>query len=242
MAKEKHEMKRLIGDDAQIFTGNISAYELAGDGEKTLDELIAACDEALEEDPNMTGTGFYLITAKAKTASFFPLKMNVDEMYPALGTEVLAAGDKVKRLNLSQLGDCAGWTMDINQDKVDTTVLADEYKKARPGKKDASGTLKQLFIQGITDEEDGMVDRTLKTFRRDANGNVTVSESLNRSLYMQGYINKAQCPGERDSFVFAQIYMYGMKLGADSGSAQSYDSNFSLTGKDPLFYSIDIPL
>ena len=232
--RNKREIKRLIGDDAQIYSGELSAEAIAGDGTKSLDELAggAAGDKS--------GAGFYLIEAKAAD-SFFPEKMRVGEMYPAIGTEVLNEGDEVKKLELYQLADCGGWSLDISQDKVDTTVLADEWKKARPGKKDASGTCKQLFIQGITDEADGMIDRTIKTFRRDKDGNVSVSDALNKSMYMIGYINKAQSGGERDSFVFAQIYMYGMKLGADSGSAQSYDSNFSLTGLDPVFYSLDIP-
>lgn len=232
---EKQEIKRLIGDDAQIYTGDIDTTELVGDGTKTLDELTGG---ALGDG---NGAGFYLICAKA-TSSFFPTKLLLGEMYPALGSEVLAIGDTVKRLILSQLADCGGWSLDITQDKVDTTVLADNFKKARPGKKDASGTCKQLFIQGITDEDDGMIDRTIKTFRRTRDGSVTVSEALNKSMYMLGYVNKAQSAGERESYVFAQIYMYGMKLGADSGSAQSYDSNFSLTGRDPVFYSIDLPL
>lgn len=231
---EKRELKRLIGDDAQIYSGDLSSTITEGDGTKTLDELAggAAGDKS--------GAGFYLIEAKA-AASFFPEKLNKGEMFPAVGTEVLAAGDKVKKLVLQQLADCGGWSIDISQDKVGATVLADGWKKARPGKKDASGTCKQLFIQGITDEADGMIDRTVKTFRRDKDGNVTVSEALNKAMYMIGYVNKAQSGGERDSFIFAQIYMYGMKLGADSGSAQSYDSNFSLTGIDPIFYSLDIP-
>lgn len=234
MGAQKKEIKRLIGDDAQIYTGDVSHEVIKGDGEKTLDELLGGTAG------DQTGAGFYLIETKA-ASSFFPAKMKEGEMYPALGTEVLNAGDEVKKLNLTQLADCGGWSLDISQDKVDVTVLADEFKKARPGKKDASGTCKQLFIQGITDEDDGMIDRTIKTFRRDKDGNVTISEALNKSMYMIGYINKAKSGGERESYIFAQIYMYGMKLGADSGSAQSYDSNFSLTGADPVFYSIDLP-
>lgn len=230
---EKREIKRLIGDDAQIYTGDLSETVLVGDSTKTLDELVGGAPASKQ------GAGFFLIEKKG-AESFFPAAMRVGEMYPALGTEVLATGDEVRQLNLTQLADCGGWSLDISQDKVDVTVLADEFKKARPGKKDASGTCKQLFIQGITDEDDGMIDRTIKTFRRDKEGNVTISEALNKSMYMVGYINKAKSVGERDSYIFAQIYMYGMKLGADSGSAQSYDSNFSLTGTDPVFYSIDI--
>lgn len=233
--KAKKEIKRLIGDDAQIYTGDISPEIITGNGAITLDEFAGGVAG------DKSGAGFYLIETKA-VDSFFPTEMKEGEMYPALGTEMLATGDEVRKLNLQQLADCGGWSLDISQDKVDTTVLADEFKKARPGKKDASGTCKQLFIQGITDEDDGMIDRTIKTFRRDKDGNVTISEALNKSMYMAGYINKAQSGGERESYIFAQIYMYGMKLGADSGSAQSYDSNFSLTGTDPVFYSIDLPL
>ena len=161
-------------------------------------------------------------------------------MYPALGTEMLATGDEVRKLNLQQLADCGGWSLDICKTKL-TQLSLQMNLKARPAKR-RIWHMQTAFIQGITDEDDGMIDRTIKTFRRDKDGNVTISEALNKSMYMAGYINKAQSGGERESYIFAQIYMYGMKLGADSGSAQSYDSNFSLTGTDPVFYSIDLPL
>ena len=85
----------------------------------------------------------------------------------------------------------------------------------------------------------------MKLFRReyDSTGRetVTVSVPAGEALYFLGWLNMTDVPGETQAFVFAEIYLYNMNLGGQTGNAQSYDASMRLTGQDPVFYSLDIP-
>lgn len=232
------EEKPLVGDDGAFYTGKLAATEYVGDGTKTLHALVGGGEKT------SGGEGMYVITAKAESSSFFPAKAKVGELYPALGTEVLAAGDKVKKLNLTHVADCTGWQIDITQSEIDVTRLVDKFKKYRLGKKDASGTVNSIMTLGVSDEADGMIAKTIKTFRRKIEGSsstVTITDVANEPVYFLGYVNKTDVPGETEAFIFGQVYLFNVKLGGSTGNAQSFDSSMRLTGQDPVFYSLDIP-
>lgn len=232
------EEKPLVGDDGAFFTGKLLGVEYAGKDSKTLNELVAG------EGATSGGAGMFVITAKASEDSFFPAKAKVGELYPALGTEVLAAGDKLKKLDLTHVADCTGWQIDITQSEIDVTRLVDKFKKYRLGKKDASGTVNSIMTLGVSDEADGMIAKTIKTFRRKISGatsTVTITDVANEPVYFLGYVNKTDVPGETEAFIFGQVYLFNVKLGGSTGNAQSFDSSMRLTGQDPVFYSLDIP-
>lgn len=223
----------LVGDDGLIMTGSKgTTYE--GDGTKTLNRLVGG-----ETDGD--GSGMYLIAAIASSGSIIPNGMKVGELYPALGTEVLGAGDKLTKLNLTHVADATGWQFQITQSEIDVTRLKDNFKKYRLGKKEATGTVNSIMTLGVSDEPAGIVAKTMKLFRRDSQGNVTVSELENTPVFFLGYVRKTSTPGETEAFVFAQVYLYNMNLGGSTGNAQSYDSSMRMTGMDPVFYSLDIP-
>lgn len=232
------EEKPLVGDDGAFYTGNLGSTEYEGDGTKTLHVLVGG------SGATSGGDGMYIITAKAASGSVFPAGMKVGELYPALGSEVLADGDKVKKLDLTHVADCTGWSLQISQSEIDVTRLKDNFKKYRLGKKDASGTVNSILTLGVSDQNDGMIAKTMKTFRRAVSGNtstVTVTDIGNEPVYFLGYVNKTDVPGETEAFVFGQVYLYNITLGGSTGNAQSYDSSMRLTGMDPVFYSLDIP-
>ena len=97
------EEKPLVGDDGAFYTGKLGSTEYEGDGTKTLHVLVGGTGAT------SGGEGMFVITAKAASGSVFPDKAKVGELYPALGTEVLAVGDKVKKLALTHVADCTGW-------------------------------------------------------------------------------------------------------------------------------------
>ena len=229
--------KPLVGDDGAFFTGHLG-QEYVGDGTKTLHVLVNGAEAT------SGGDGMYIISAKAATGSIFPNKLKVGELFPAVGTEVLADGDKVKKLELTHVADCTGWELNVSQSEIDVTRLKDTYKKYRLGKKDASGTVNSILTLGVSDQADGMIAKTMKTFRRtisDSRTVIEVTEIGNDPIYFVGYVNKTDVAGETEAFVFGQVYLFNIKLGGSTGSAQSYDSNMRLTGMDPVFYSLQIP-
>jgi len=213
----------LIGDDGTLFTSDGLDTEVSGNGTAKL-----------------TTPGIYLITAKAAD-SFFPAGLNVGEAYPADGTEVLKTGDKARRIKLEEAADVTGWNLGVTKDQIDVTRLKDKYKKFRPGKKDANGNMNMIFTLGVTNRAGGLVDQMIKTVRKGSD-TIVVTEVDEKPLYFVGYIRKTNLPGETEAFVFGQIHLYGISFGGQSNAAQSFDSNFKLTGIDPIFYTIDIPL
>ena len=92
---------------------------------------------------------------------------------------------------------------------------------------------------GESDQIGGAVNRSIKLVIQKKDGTFIVSDIANESLYMLGFVNRASLPGESDNFVFCQIYLYNVKLGGQSGSAQAYDASGRLTGMDPVFYSLE---
>ena len=231
------EEKPLVGDDGAFFTAKLG-QEYEGDGTKTLNVLVSGASATCG------GDGMYIVTAKANSNSIFPSLLKVGELFPAVGTEVLASGDKVKKLALTHVADCTGWQFQITQSEIDVTRLKDNFKKYRLGKKDATGTVNSILTLGVSDQSDGMIAKTMKTFRRVINERqttITVTEIGNDPVYFLGYVNKTDVPGETEAFVFGQVYLYNITLGGSTGNAQSYDSSMRLTGNDPVFYSLDIP-
>ena len=97
---------------------------------------------------------------------------------------------------------------------------------------------KPFWGQGIISEA---AREMLRHAFEDLGGTVTVSELENKPVYFLGYVRKTDTPGETEAFVFAQVYLYNMNLGGQTGNAQSYDSSMRMTGMDPVFYSLDIP-
>ena len=228
------ELKTLIGDDSMIFTGDLSNAEFEGDDTQTITELTSVQPGASDIKRVMC-----VITAIAATDTIFPDGLKTGELFPALGTEVPKAGDKFRILNLAHVADASSWSLSITQGEIDVTRLNDQYRKYRLGKKDAQLTLSSIFTVGESDNPGGVINRNMKLVGQDAAGSYTVSDEANRALYMLGFVNKAALPGEADDFVFCQIYLCNVKLGGQSGSAQSYDASGRLTGQDPVFYSLE---
>jgi len=226
--------KTLIGDDSMIFTGDLSGNEYAGDGVKSISELAGSLPNSTDIKRVMC-----VITAIAAEVSIFPDGLIVGDLFPAIGTEVPEAGDKFRVLNLSHVADASSWSLSITQGEIDVTRLSDKFRKYRLGKKDAQLSLSSIFTVGESDRPGGVINRNMKLVKQSADGTYIITEEANRALYMLGYANKAALPEETDDFVFCQIYLYNVKLGGQSGSAQSYDASGRLTNMDPVFYSLE---
>ncbi len=228
------ELKTLIGDDSMIFTGDPGETEHAGDDTKTIAELTATETSAAGLNRVMC-----LITAIAASDSIFPDGLKTGELFPATGAEVPKAGDKFRLLRLAHIADASSWSLNITQSEIDVTRLNDKFRKYRLGKKDAQLSLSSIFTVGESDQPGGVINRNMKLVKQNSDGTYIVSDEANRALYMLGYVNKAALPEETDDIVFCQIFLYNVKLGGQSGSAQSYDASGRLTGMDPVFYSLE---
>jgi len=226
--------KVLIGDDSMILTGDPSSAVYKGDGAKTIYELISA------DKPEKVANHFMcIIRAVAAENSIFPGGMAVNKLFPASGMEVPGTGDEFQLLILRHMADCSSWNLSIIQTEIDVTRLNDQFRKYRLGKKDAQLSLASIFTVGESDQIGGAINRSMQLIIKKKDGTFIISDEANRSLYLLGFVNKSATPGETDDFVFANIFLFNVRLGGQSGSAQSYDASGRLTGMDPVFYSIE---
>jgi hypothetical protein len=224
-----YENFRLIGDDGDVFAGSFGTT-LEGDAVKTLDLLAGGSGQ---------GKGFWKIMAKATTGSIFAA-FSVGMCFPADGDEVPAAGDKAALGSFSAILDIVDWSASVSAKKIETSKLKDRFIQQRLGKGEFAGKMKFQFIQGITDEEGGLMKRFFKTVKKSALGVITVSEPTNEPMWVQLYIRESTLPGERAEFLFAPVYLAGCSAGGSSGNPQASESDFVLAGMDPIFYIEDI--
>ena len=64
---------------------------------------------------------------------------------------------------------------------------------------------------------------------------MTVSEISSAPIYIRGVIRNTNRSGETLAFLFAQIELYGVNLGAESGNKQEFTSKFRFVS-DPIYY------
>ena len=222
------EVITLIGDDATIEALEFGA-EVIGDAVKTLDVLAGGLAAS------GAGKGDWIVSAKAAAASIFGA-LDVGDLFPADGDEVPAVGDTCKLATGTEFLDASSWKASFSASEVDVTLLRHKVKKYRKGKADAEGTLKGAFTLGVTGEAGGLVNQFLKVIKKSAAGAITVASVNSRPLYIRGVIRDSAYAGETYAFMFAQIELFGVNLGADSGAKQEYSSKFRFTGNDPVYY------
>ena len=222
----------LIGDDATIEEVTFDT-EGVGDATKTLDVLAGGAAASGK------GKGFWLITAKAATGSIFG-KLIVGDLFPAEGTEIPAVGDKAKLATGTPFLDASSWASSFTAKEVDVTLLKHKVMKYRKGKADAEGTLKGIFTIGVTGAAGGLLNQFLKIVHKSAAGVVTVSDVNSHPIYIRGVVRDTNVSGETYAFMFAQIELFGVNLGAESGNKQEYSSKFRFTGNDPIYYEEEI--
>jgi len=222
----------LIGDDATIEEVTFGT-EGIGDATKTLDVLAGGVAASGK------GKGLWLITAKAARGSIFG-DLDVGDLFPADGTEVPAAGDKAKLATATPFLDASSWASTFTAKEVDVTLLKHKVMKYRKGKADAEGTLKGIFTIGVTGVAGGLLNQFLKIVHKAAGGALTVSAVNSHPIYIRGVIRDTKVSGETYAFMFAQIELFGVNLGAESGNKQEYSSKFRFTGNDPVYYEEEI--
>jgi hypothetical protein len=152
-----------------------------------------------------------------------------------LGDEVPLVGDKCKLVTGTEFMDSSGWEAGFTAKEVEITLLRHKILKYRKGKADAEGTLKGIYTIGVTGEAGGLLNQFLKVVKKDASG-ITVSQVNSRPIFIRGVIRDTKVTGETYAFLFAQIELFGIKLGAESGNKQEYSSKFRFTGNDPVYY------
>lgn len=200
---------RLIGDDADLYKATLGTEMITG----TL------------------SAGEYLITAVAGTGSVFGgLGVGMVHLSRS-GNEELAAGDACRPLeNTKQVAAVTSWSIELTADEIEVTTLGDSIKKYRMGKSDASGTMRGQFETDAVKAGDGIQNRFFDVVIRKADGTTEVVPKDEGTLFIKGYLQKADTPEADKIFTYAEVETGAMKLGADLGAAQEFDGSFRLAG------------
>lgn len=221
----------LVGNDGRLIFVELGT-ELVGDGIKTITELM------------VTGSGKadWFISAMAATGSVFPSGFEVEDLFPALGTEVLAVGDKIKPITEVPFMELSGgWDAKFTKDWIEVTLQHQKTKKYRGGKQDATGSIKGAFVAGVTSGAGGMLNKYMKLVTVAANGTITISPVASSQIYIKGVVNNGVAAGDLYEFMWAKIETGAFDLTANDGSRQEYTAEFRFVGNDPVFYSKTLP-
>jgi len=197
--------------------------EIAGDGITELPVgvyLVIGVAAATDFPPNTTGE-------EIEEGDIVVVKSG-DAITPAVGDDVVT-------LTLTDKCDLASWTMEFSKEEVDVTTLCDSVKTYRAGKADMAGTMNGVFVAGTTDAIDGDLQEFIDIVRQDGGTSWDKYEQQEEIKLGFFYINNDTNIAD-EMFVAAPYQAYGMSLGGEMGSPQSFSANFRFA---PLVYTTD---
>jgi hypothetical protein len=212
--------KRIIGEDGSLVKGALGST-VVGDGILT----IAA-------------NTWVKIIAKANSGSTFG-DLPVGAFYLSPVVETPPIGDNWQVLTPAVMADLTGWSLEISADEIETTVLRDNFKKYRKGKKDASGSASFVYIKGTTDASDGLLNQFFQIAEISATGAVTLNAIDTDPVYVIGYIDNPTTAGYIREATIMQVEFFNFSLPMNMGEAMNIETPFRLVGdSDPIFYKI----
>ena len=215
---------RLIGDDADLYGATLSR-EISGDGLSELNDL-----QNVEDG----GVGEFLITGTGANSAFAPLGIG-DVFESKNGTTVLRTGDRCRQLvDMKRVAAVTSWSIELTADEVEVTTLADNVKKYRKGKVDATGSMKGQFDTHAVKKGEGIQNQFFNVIIRKSDGMVQMVPKKEGSIFIKGYLQSKDTPEADKIFTSAEIQPGTITLGADLGSAQEFDGPFRLTGDTNL--------
>jgi hypothetical protein len=212
--------KRIIGEDGKLTKGSLGATVVATTG----DAIPIAANK------------FVKIITKASTGSIFG-NLPVGAFYIS---PIEMDGHYVGANDLdSSMYDLTGWSLEISSDEIETTVLLDNFKKYRKGKKDANGSASFVYIKGTTDASDGLLNQFFQIAEISATGVVTFNDINTDPVYIIGYVDSPSTAGYIREVTIMQVEFFNFALPMNMGEAMNIETPFRLVGdSDPIFYKI----
>lgn len=221
------EERRLIGEDGSLFRGTLGT-EVVGNGTLTItaktlvyitSDLAANAGSAFEG----LDTGYFYYSPILTAGADLP------------------AGAKWKVMSQANSLDLAGWSLEANGDVIETTVLADKFKKKRRGKLDATGNATISFIKGITDiAATGFMNSFYDIVTISNTGVATLSPVSSEPFWVVGWLDdKDSVSGNHKLFTVFQAEFDNWPINVKMGEAQGFDTTFHLAGAtDPVLYRV----
>jgi hypothetical protein len=205
---------KFVGDDGFVKEATFGA-EIAGDGATPL-----------------PAPGTYLVI-KVAGASAFPAPASGGDSIAVGDILVLETGDAltpaidddVVTLSLADQCDVSSWAMEFSKEEIDTTTLCNSVKTYRAGKSDMAGTMNGVFMAGTTDSTTGALREFIRIAQQDevaSFDSFAQRESITLGFF---YVNDDVNIADK-MYVVAGFQQFGLGLGGEIGSAQSFSSSF----------------
>lgn len=224
-------------------TGVTGSFVITTPGEVAVAEVITLTVLAGASAPGNVGVIIRGATAVsiAVTGPIFPTGYAVGDMWQGNGTASFDSDNTAAPVTFAVVQDCSSFSFDINKDEIEVTVLVDDVKKYRAGKNDMSGTISGINFVSEMEKSGSILNRFLRVVNGTNNGSVaaTVNVVDGSDFFIRALLNDATAVGEKQVWLFGQVELYGYNLGADIGSAQSWESSVRFIGADPMIYVVE---
>jgi len=196
----------------------------------------ATCAAVATTSGTMTGGAFYKVATISGTA-VFPTGFAVGDIFLGDAAKSLTPGNSAYLLTSVAAADVSSFKIEFKADEIDVTVLQDGVKKFRKGKSEVSGTVEGINFISEMSKVGSFLNRFVKTASAtSANVVAALNAQSATDLYGVFYLNDDTTTGEVQTFMVAQIDLFGYSLGASIGDAQSWSSGLRLNGNDPIIY------
>ena len=202
--------KRLIGEDGGLFLATPGA-EKTGNGTKTFDTHNGG--------GTGSGKGWWKITGKAATSSFFGDVLQAGDLHYDAGTGIMKADDKAMQLSNSEIANVVTWGADVSRNEIEMTTLHDKVKRYVYGKADWSGSIDGVLDQAQTD----FVKRFVDTIDVSSAGVATKMVRTETPIDFLGYQQKHTESGLIEQFLYLpSVELGGFTFGASDGTRQEF--------------------
>lgn len=210
---------RLVGSDALLTTLAFAAPATSG---------IAAAGS------------LYKIAAKSGD-TVFPAGFEVGDFWIGDGSATFSATNSAALATASTVAEVSSFSFDISADEIEVTVLQDDQKKYRIGKKDVSGSIEGITFVTSLANGTSLANRFFKIVNVDDDSASTLHPVATGDLFVKAYLQKDDSEGETQVYLLAQIQVTSYNLGASVADAQSFTANVRLIGNDAVIFTEEVP-
>jgi hypothetical protein len=225
------------------LTGVLGNFVITTPGEVAVAEVITLTITAGASAAGNVGVVIRGATAVsiAVDGPVFPAGYAVGDLWQGDGVAVFSASNSAAPVTFEVVQDCSSFSFEISADEIEVTVLVDEVKKYRKGKNDMSGSVSGINFVSEMEKAGSILNRFLRVITGTSSGSVvpTINVVDGSDFYIRALLNDSTAVGEKRVFLFGQVELYGYNLGADIGSAQTWESSIRFIGADPMVYVVE---
>lgn len=206
------------------------------------DALLTTCSfgKPVETGTATKGTLYKIVAKSGNTV--FPDGYIVGDFWIGDGTATFTETNSASVVTEATVAEVSSFSFDISADEIEVTVLADDQKKYRTGKKDVSGSIEGITFVTSLANGTSLANRFFKIVNYDGEGESTLNPVNTGDLFIKAYLQKDDSEGETLVYLLAQIQLTSYNLGAAVADAQSFTANVRLIGNDAVIFTEKVPV